>query len=244
MAIHAEELRRFLSETTGRPVRLRMNDNLHSLITTTRDGTGPGIRLSLHRMFLQADQSVISALAQFITAPTPDARRVIRCFINENRELIVSARGYSAPRRVKGSAQGTHFNLDARATALNQHYFESKLNFGIIWGRGTRGGRLQHHVTLGTWNERQQLIRIHPMLDNPHVPGFYLDYVIYHEMVHVAVPSQVESGRLMHHTDEFYALEQRYAHYLQAQRWERNWLRCLIRAWHGGNPLPSQAASP
>ena len=242
MPIHAEDLRRYLSETTGKPVRLRMNDNLHSLISTSRDGSGPGIRLSLHRMFLQAENEVIEALARFIVRPTPQVRKTIRTYINENRGLITQARGYTIPRKKQGDAQGAHFNLEARARRLNKQYFGEELSFDFIWGRGSKGRRCQRHVTLGTWNERQRLIRIHPMLDMPNVPGFYLDYIIYHEMVHIAIPSRTDSGgRMHHHTKDFYDLERRYAHYGEAQRWEKRWLKTLIRCWHGGTSLPSQA---
>ena len=240
---HAEELRRYLSEAAGRPLTLRMNDNLHSLITTSRDGAGPGVRLSLHRMFLQAEGEVLEALAQFITKPTPDARRIIRSFINTNRNLITEARGYKPPRNVQGSPRGRHYELESRARTLNDRFFGGKLQYGIIWGRGPRVHGRQCHVTLGTWNERQKMIRIHPMMDHPHVPSFFLDFVIYHEMVHILVPSKVDrGGRMQHHTDEFYEHESRFPLYAEANRWEKRWLPLLIRSWQGGAALPPEAA--
>lgn len=242
MAIHAEDLRRFLAQATGRVVYLRINDNLHSLINARRDSTGLGIRVSLHRMFLEADQAVINALALFVSAPTPDARRIIREFINRNRERIVQARAIAPRRAVRGTALGRRFDLQERADALNAEHFKGALNFRIIWGRPARGGKGQRHVTLGTWNERQRIIRIHPMLDQDNVPAFFLDYIIYHEMVHIAVPSQVQdSGRLHHHTEDFYALERSYPRYVEARAWEQRWLPRLIRAWNGGTALPAAA---
>lgn len=246
MAIHAEELRRYLAQATGRPIDLRMNNNLHSLISARADGAGPGIRISLHRMFLGAEPEVIEALARFVHKSTPDARRIIREFINHHRELIASARSVSAPRRaVIGSARGKLHNLHERAAKLNESHFRGALSYAIIWGRPVRGGKSQRHVTLGTWNDRQRVIRIHPMLDLPNVPTFFLDYIIYHEMVHIAVPSRVEeeSGRLYHHTPEFYALETSYPRYAEARQWELRWLPRLIRAWNGGPPLPAKAAA-
>lgn len=240
---HAEELRRFLSEAAGRPLSLRMNDNLHSLITTTRDGSGPGLRVSLHRMFLQAEGEVLDALAEFVTRPTPNARRIIRSFINTNRHLITEARGYKAPRTVQGSARGRYYELESRARVLNERFFEGALKYRIIWGRGPRVHGRQSHVTLGTWNERQKMIRIHPMLDHPHVPSFFLDFIIYHEMVHILIPSKVDrGGRMQHHTDEFYARESRFPLYAEAHRWEKRWLPQLIRSWQGGPPLSPDAA--
>lgn len=243
MPIHAEDLRRYLAEATGRPINLRLNSNLHSLITSGRDGTGPGLRISLHRMFLEADAEVLSHLAVFVYRPTPEARRVIRTFINQHRHLIVQSASAAPPRRIRGTDRGHRFCLAQRAAALNARYFDGRLRFRIIWGKAPAPRHGQRNVTLGTWNDRQQIIRIHPMLDLPGVPSYFIDYVIYHEMTHIAVPSTANgAGRLVHHSEEFYRVERRYDQYEAAQVWEARWLHHLIAAWNGGRPLPKEAA--
>lgn len=242
MSIHAEELRRYLAESTGRPVSLKMNDNTHSMISARRDGTGPGLRVSLHRMFLDADEKVLKALARFIVSPTPTVRRVIREYINTNHERISQISVASAPRVIRGTARGRYYHLGERAQRLNQEHFDGALRFRIMWGKSIRAGRRQRHVTLGTWNDRQGIIRIHPMLDSPAVPGYFLDYIIYHEMTHIAVPASVcEAGRRHVHTPEFYAIERRYPLYDMAQAWEDRWLTKLISWWNGGQELPETA---
>src|SRR5690606_1408297 len=128
-------------------VELRMNNNLHSLITARPFGAGPGIRVSLHRMFLDAERPVIEALASFIHKPTPEARRAIRDFINNHREPITASRSVTAPRRaVVGSPRGRVHNLRERADAINATYFANRLTFNIIWGKPVRGGKSQRHV--------------------------------------------------------------------------------------------------
>lgn len=243
MAIHAEELRRYLAETTGRPISLRMNNNTHSLINARRDGAGPGIRVSLHRMFLQADEKVLKALARFVVSPTPEVRRTVREFINLNHEQIAVAPAPAPRRSATGSSRGRVYNLRHRANDLNHQFFNDGLRYRIIWGRNSRGARRrQRHVTLGTWNDRQGLIRIHPMLDHPNVPTYFLEYIIYHEMVHIVVPAEIgPSGRRHVHTPAFYKLERRYPHYHFAIAWEKKWLPSLIREWGGGAPLPARA---
>lgn len=245
--MHAEDLRRYLAEATGRPVRLRLNTNTHSMISARRDGTGPGIAVSLHRIFLDGDEAVMKALAQFLVGPTPAARATIRGFIDARHAHIAEARA-AAPRParvVRGSARGQHFNLQTRADFLNEHYFGGTLKYRIIWGRGSGSDHRQRHVTLGTWNDRQRIIRIHPMLDSAGVPLTFLDFVIYHEMVHIAVPSRTDgAGRIRHHTPEFYALERRFAQHAFAVAWEGRWIKRLIEAWHGGRPLPANACEP
>jgi hypothetical protein len=238
--MHAEDLRRYLAEATGRPIDLRMNDNLHRMVSARPDGRT--IRISLHRMFLDGDERLFAALAQFVHKPTAAARAAVRDFINQNHERIASARQAGPVRAVRGSARGKRFHLAERAAVINQRHFAGRLEYRIIWGKSTTTGRHQRHVTLGTWNPRQRIVRIHPMLDLPGVPAFMVDFVIYHEMVHIAVPSKAgQGGRMHHHSREFRAMEQRFPDYARAMRWEQRWIGRLISAWNGGPPLPEEA---
>ncbi len=235
MPIHAEDLRRFLSETTGRPINLRINDNTHSVINTTRDGIGPGLRVSVHRIFLDADDRVIKALAGFITGATPAQQRIIRTYINENNDRIGATESVRPPRVIKGTAKGKIYNLREQAAALNELHFNNELKFRIIWGKAVRAGKRQRHVTLGTWNDRQGIIRIHPMLDHEGVPEYFLDYIVFHEMTHIAVPMKITcGGRRDIHSREFYAVERTFPDYDLAVAWEKRHLPRLIRAWNGG----------
>lgn len=236
MAIHAEELRRYLAEATGRPVSLRMNSNTHSMVTARPDHPGPGIKVSLHRMFLEADEAVLRALALFIHKPTPEARQIIRDYIASNDKLIQASRAESTlPRRLTGSAKGKVYQLEERAIQLNEDYFQNRLEFRIIWGREIRTGRRQRNITLGTWNTHQRTIRIHPILDQEVVPNYFLDFIIFHEMCHNAVPSiRSESGRNHHHTRDFYLLERCYRYHAIAKQWETKSLGGLIRDWNRG----------
>lgn len=242
--MHAEDLRRYLAHATGRPVRLRVNSNTHSLVSARNDGAGPGIIVSLHRMFLDAEPAVFTALAKFVVRPTPAVRKVIRDYINASRHRIAEASQTRLPRVVRGTPHGNCFDLQLRAASLNQRYFNDLLRFRIIWGRNSPTPRRQRHVTLGTWNDRQRIIRIHPILDQPEVPPFFLDFVIYHEMVHIAVPSRCEqNGRLLHHSREFRALESTYDSIHEAREWEHKSLPRLIAAW-SRRPAPRRKKNP
>lgn len=246
MPIHAEELRRFLAEAAGRPVELRLNTNRSTMVSVRPDPRGVGLRVSLHRIFLDAEREVLDALADFTGSPSAESHRIIRVYIAENQHRAGQVDVYSPPRPRRGRARGKTHDLGARARALNDAHFGGALDFRIQWGAGRRGAnRRQRHVTLGTWSLNQRTIRIHPMLDHPHVPQYFLDFIIYHEMVHIAVPSSVGGGgRLLHHGPEFRRLEACYPHYAEARRWEERWLSALIRSWNGGAALPARAARP
>ena len=70
----------------------------------------------------------------------------------------------------------------------------------ITWGRGVgrarRGG-----LTFGSYDPVLALIRIHPVLDRPGVPRFFLESVVHHEMLHHhmgGVPDRAGPHRLPH----------------------------------------------
>jgi len=74
------------------------------------------------------------------------------------------------------------------------------------------------------------MIRIHPLLDAPFVPTWFLEYVIYHEMLHAVVPEEIdEFGRRKVHTREFYKRERQFHCYSRARRWEDENLDRFLR---------------
>lgn len=226
--MHAEEMRRFLSEAAGRPVRLKINDNAHSLLSVTPERPGPGLRVSMHRIFLSADESLQKSLVEFITGPTPASRQAVRIFIAGQRGQLAPA-----PVAVVRDTRPHHHDLDARAARINELCYGGRLEYHIRWSKPPAPRRrTMSKVTLGTWDSARKTIRIHPMLDDPNVPGFYIDSVIHHEMAHIAIPSEVGcTGRMHHHTPEFRAMERKYPWFEAAMAWEKAHLGGLIRAW-------------
>lgn len=231
--MHAEELRRYLSEATGRPIRLRVTDNAHSLLRATPERPGRGLNVSVHRIFLDGGPEIAAALAEFVAGPTAASRRAVRLYIAHNRERLARVADELEP-------AGRVFDLAPRAASINQTCFGGKLEYRIGWSNPPRARRRQRHVTLGQWDVGRRAILIHPMLDSPLVPGFYLDGVIHHEMVHIVVPSSVGcTGRMTHHSPEFRLMERAYPWFVAAQQWEKANLGRIIDAWclgRGGRP--------
>ena len=77
---------------------------------------------------------------------------------------------------------------------------------------------------------RLRVIRIHPLLDQPFVPRWFLEYVLYHEMLHSVVPDETNSaGRRRIHTAEFYRRERAFPRYRRARQWEDENLARFVR---------------
>ncbi len=127
--------------------------------------------------------------------------------------------------------EGRHHDLRAIFNKLNARYFRNGLkNYTITWGRKRRL-RPKAYFIFGTIQEEDRMIRIHPLLDASWVPRWFLEFVIYHEMLHSVVPDiyDPKRGRRIVHTPAFAKREQRFPHYSRAQRWEAENLARFLR---------------
>jgi hypothetical protein len=126
--------------------------------------------------------------------------------------------------------EGTHFDLWPMFNDLNKRYFRGRLrDYKVTWGR-RRKHRPKEYFIFGTIQEEDRVIRINPALDQPFVPGWFLRYVLYHEMLHSVVPDETLSqGRRRVHTEEFYRRERKFPGYQRARRWEEANLSRFLR---------------
>jgi hypothetical protein len=126
--------------------------------------------------------------------------------------------------------QGKFFNLRAVFAKLNARYFRSRLkDYTIVWGRKRRL-RPRDEIVFGTIQEEDRVIRIHPLLDRACVPGWFLEYVVYHEMCHAVVPDKyTASGRRIVHHEKFFERERRFHWFKRAKAWEDENLARFLR---------------
>ncbi len=127
--------------------------------------------------------------------------------------------------------EGRHHDLRAIFDKLNARYFRNSLRrYTITWGRKRRL-RPKAYFIFGTIQEEDRMIRIHPLLDANWVPRWFLEFVIYHEMLHSVVPDIYDPKRRRRivHTEEFVKREQRFPHYSRARRWEADNLARFLR---------------
>ena len=125
---------------------------------------------------------------------------------------------------------GKYFDLRAIFDRLNARYFRSRLRgYTVVWGR-RRKQRPKEYFVFGTIQEEDRVIRINPWLDQPFVPRWFIEYIMYHEMLHSVVPDEIgPDGRRRVHTEEFYRREKQYPGYRRARRWEEENLERFLR---------------
>jgi len=126
--------------------------------------------------------------------------------------------------------EGHYFDLESIFNGLNARYFRNRLrDYDVVWGR-RRKHRPKEYFIFGTIQEEDRIIRINPWLDQPFVPHWFIQYIMYHEMLHAVVPDEkLSGGRRIVHTDEFNRRERDFRNYRRARRWEDENLARFLR---------------
>ncbi|MFN7133992.1 MAG: hypothetical protein ACK4N5_18085 [Myxococcales bacterium] len=223
MLVSARNLAAALSDELSRPVRLYVTDNRATMVSFRR--AREGLTLRVHHMFLDAPPHVVKALADYAGRGTRTAGTVIDRFVRDHSDAI---RAGEADRRAQRlNPRGTCYDLKELYDRLNATEFDGRIRARIGWGRGTQERR-RRTIRMGVYDHLSRTIRIHPALDRPEVPEFFVAYIVFHEMLHQAIPCKEEGGRRQHHSPEFRAREQQYPDYERAIAWEKQHLHLLL----------------
>lgn len=208
------ELQEIISRMVASPIELTITDNSYAMITVRR--SYPGYKVRLHHMFLEADPPVLKALAGFIGRRSGRASPVLRDFVTVHSGRI--KRPPRRPRRTALFTAGRYFDLGEIFARLNRAYFNDQLDCRISWG-SRRRARPQCSIRLGTYSEQTRTIRVHPALDRSFVPGYVIEGIVFHEMLHHLLGTTPLGGRNVAHSSAFRRMESRYPHHNQAQAW-------------------------
>jgi len=184
------------------------------------------VLLRLHRMFLHAPVAVVRAVARGLRRSSRRADGEVRRFMNANLHRVRKAQRALPPLVTSGRVH----DLLAIYTRLNQRFFAGALQVPVTWGRGCGRAR-RRGLTFGSYDPVLGLIRIHPVLDRREVPAYFLESVVYHEMLHHHMGGVPDgAGRTVYHSRAFRQAEARYPWHRQALAWEKVNLPHLLRA--------------
>ena len=109
-------------------------------------------------------------------------------------------------------ARGRHFHLGKLFDELNAKYFAGELQRPHI-GWSMRTWRRQ----FGCYDPGPNQILLNRLLDHPRVPQCAVEYVLFHEMLHVKHPTRRSGCALVSHSREFREEEKRFAEFDRAR---------------------------
>ncbi len=207
-----------LEKRAQKKLKLRLNDNRATMLSVKWEPDCT--RVSMHRMFLQAPQNVMDALACYIVKEQKSLPTPVKSYIEEGLKKLDYSKSLDA---TKLYIQGNVHNLRHLYNQVNDQYFNNEVDLQITWF-GKPINKRRREVTFGLYCEPLKLIKIHRRLDNPSYPDYLVSFIIYHEMLHHLYPPYVDKkGRTHIHNREFKRREKLFQHYDLAQDWiERN----------------------
>ena len=224
-----QSLRTELEEQTGVTIEVVVTDNSSSIMNFKFTKGREAGRLRIHRMFLSAEPRVIKALSYWLVRGNRGrSGSIVDDFIRSHDHLIQRKEATEPRLRTRGLCH----DLDTAFAELNETYFGGSVTARLSWGH-MPGNRRRRSIRLGSYTQEDHLIRIHPLLDQSFVPGYFVRYVLFHEMLHAHLGiEEGPRGRRRIHSREFKGREQAYPDYARAVAWQDNPrnLRRLLRS--------------
>ena len=178
-------------------------------------------RLSVHRMFLEAPEDVISAIAHYVRGTKRDVNfhnRLLRAYIQDNLKRFNYADTLSQEDLI---TQGRYYDLKEIYDQINNEYFDNTIHVKIGWF-AQWGRKKRTKVTYGQYLDHLKVVKIHRLLDDPFFPHYFISFIVYHEMLHHIVPGKTDArGCFRTHGAEFKRRERLYEDYRRAMGWEK-----------------------
>lgn len=177
------------------------------------------VHLRISDLFEGAPAPVLEALAYILLGKLfrrPVARLYThryRLYLNRRdvrrqMHLVRQIRG----RKFISGPQGDYHNLDEIFEELNRRYFSGLLARPLLgWSRRPSRSMLGH------FDPSHNAVIISRLFDNPAVPRLALEYVLFHEMLHLRFPVDHSHARRRVHTREFREAEREFAQLKQAR---------------------------
>ncbi len=179
-----------------------------SLNTTIRLREGH-LLVRLSDLLQAAPESVLEAIAHILLAKLY-RKPVTRSHSDRYRRYTSSeavSRQTEHTRQLRGrkqitTAQGHTYDLDEVFEAVNRRFFHGLLGRPVLTWSGQEARRL-----LGHYDAAHNTIMVSRVFDRPGVPRYAIEYLMYHEMLHLKYPVKVRGGRRCIHSPEFQAEE-------------------------------------
>jgi predicted metal-dependent hydrolase len=179
-----------------------------SLNTTIRLREGH-IKVSLSDLLEGAPESVLRAIAHILIAKLY-RKPIDATHSNRYRRFAASeavVRQSERIRQTRGrkrilTAKGDHYDLDEVFEALNRQFFHGLMGRPVLTWSEHKAKRL-----LGHYDAAHNTIMVSRVFDRRNTPRYAIEYLMYHEMLHLKHPVKARNGRRCVHSREFQADE-------------------------------------
>jgi hypothetical protein len=204
----------------GRPPRFRVEFYPYASLVLTIRRREDVVYVRLSDLLRRASLAVLEGAAAllmarvFRRAPSRELVDPYLAYARSNRTRSrISRMRQGRVRLAARGVQGQHFDLEKMFDKLNARYFAGGLERPHI-GWSTRKWRRQ----FGCYDPGPNQILLNSRMDHPRVPSVAVEYVLYHEMLHVKHPTRRSGCTLLAHSPEFRAAEKRFPEFARARK--------------------------
>ena len=218
---------RLLSSALGLTLRVRYTRSRRQVVRLESGAFGHTRTLKLHFLFAHAPAAVQAELIDWVRHPRRRRAASAMDAWLENQLAQLSA----PVRRQDLQSKGLVHDLETIQAEVIAKHLESAFQAQahskprITWTRAARS-RTRHSLRLGCFDRATNLIRVHWVLDREWVPMFFVEYVVFHELLHALLGE--EAGPHRHHGARFRAQERTWPELERALAWERAHVDRLI----------------
>jgi hypothetical protein len=132
--------------------------------------------------------------------------------ISAKARLVRQMRG----RKQIHSAAGHHYHLEEIFEDLNRRFFHGLMGRPqLTWSRTHARNRLGHY------DPAHNAIVISRVFDDPRIPRYVVEYILYHEMLHLKHPVKLRGSRRCVHSREFVEEENLFPEVVHAKKFLR-----------------------
>lgn len=170
------------------------------------------LHVKLADILAEAPAPILEALAQILVSklfrrrPPETAAQQFRLYLNRKDirgqlHVVKQMRG----RKFVSGPQGGHYNLEEMFASLNGEFFH-----GLMIQPRLGWTRRRSRSMLGHYDPSHNAIILSRLLDDVDVPRIAVEYVMFHEMLHLRHPVEHNGARRCVHTREFKLAERKF----------------------------------
>ena len=188
---------------------------------------GPNLfEVRLQAIFLDATPEVLDEVAGMVAGRTgerPAIRGFVEASFSRNSRVAARFRTPAAP----ASGRGEHHDLVLYAAELNSLYLNGRSRAAVSWGRRHRRGVVRS-IRFACYDPARNLIIMNRRLDSPAIPRHFVEFVLFHEMLHevLGIGEKADGSRDIHGR-VFKLMETTFPDFDKSLRFEKEFCRQL-----------------
>jgi hypothetical protein len=177
------------------------------------------IKVDKHRLFLAVQESYLGAPEPILLAfwqlayrkNSPEARLLIKKYSRSERFRQQREKLEYLGLDRRAFTQGRCWDLESLFGRVNRRYFGSAIERPHL-----KWSRQKTYRKFGHYNFETDTVLISRSLDDPEVPAYVLEYLMFHELLHKQLGIHQKGDRQYAHTPEFKAREKTFPQVHQA----------------------------